>query len=792
LHSVPGIPDEEDEAVIELYDFSRNTSSSSEPRRGQGSRPKFTEHVDRLEMALSKCLSEYRAQAEDVIAEHLTALESIQNSYEHEIAGMQLENATLRGKLGLHGPEEVQKVLFQAAPPPEPTHPGRPRAGRPRWLDEPESPKRSVSTVKSKASLHSRKGQPAPSGMPSLGAGSWQAFMAWVPNGAALHHPEPWKALDKLEKLEEPRQPPIRRRSTGSAPSTERSERGTHFASVVPDSGKNGFGEKPRHVAVDLPADETESDSDETRTVLSKEDFEVVDMFQASDRLARKLRAHNKQETASETAYREHETDFAGERRKWYIMNPDTMPRIAWDVASLLMISYDMIFVPLEVCFNPEKTGFPAVMDWTTRLFWTFDMGMSCITGFVFADGVIQYDTREILRHYGRTWFVPDVAIVSWDWIGYLVSGDGLGLGQLARAIRMARAVRLLRLLRMQEVLANLTERLQSDVLEVVMQILKLVLILVVACHFMACFWWAVGSNGEGSTWVKAGGYEDFNIQQSYLVCLYWAITQFAGGTHNVYPETAGERLYGVAAGVLSFVLMMVLFGTLTSGLTQRHIIDGSGQRQLATLKTYLLQNNMPKNLMKRLLRNAKHAISGDLNAETVQLLTVISEPLKIQMHFEMYSRILHHHPFFRDLLSAGNALVRRICHQAMAMLLLASGDAVFELDEEPHEPKMYVVAAGQLEYCAAFGEVEQVGERDFLAEAVLWTRWRHRGTLVATSDAKMASLDANSFQEICEQAISKKNAACLPIIAYANEFVKELNEAGRPSDLLGKRKSLK
>ena len=92
----------------------------------------------------------------------------------------------------------------------------------------------------------------------------------------------------------------------------------------------------------------------------------------------------------------------------------------------------------------------------------------------------------------------------------------------------------------------------------------------------------------------------------------------------------------------------------------------------MAALKTYLRQNAIPKNLTKRLCRSAKHAISGDLTPDSVQLLAVISEPLKMQMHFEMYSRLsvlsislnftfqglLLHQPFFKDLLTEGNQLV--------------------------------------------------------------------------------------------------------------------------------------
>ena len=80
------------------------------------------------------------------------------------------------------------------------------------------------------------------------------------------------------------------------------------------------------------------------------------------------------------------------------------------------MITYDIIFVPLEVCFILEETTFLAFLeqlacskvqiilffckdvfdhpitskDWFSRIFWTLDMGMSCITGFVLSDGILD------------------------------------------------------------------------------------------------------------------------------------------------------------------------------------------------------------------------------------------------------------------------------------------------------------------------------------------------------------------------------------------------------------------
>merc|ERR1719253_2252646 len=137
-------------------------------------------------------------------------------------------------------------------------------------------------------------------------------------------------------------------------------------------------------------------------------------------------------------------------------------------------------------------------------------------------------------------------------------------------------------------------------------------------------------------------------------------------------PTSFGERFYTVLIWIFSFISGLVMLSFLTSSLTQQYIIGGSGARQMATLKKYLQQNKVPKPLIKRLCRSAKHAISGDLQPETVDLLHVVSQPLKIEMHYEMYSRILSWHPFFLDYLTENNQVMRRVCHQAMAILLLA------------------------------------------------------------------------------------------------------------------------
>merc|ERR1719460_1105883 len=148
--------------------------------------------------------------------------------------------------------------------------------------------------------------------------------------------------------------------------------------------------------------------------------------------------------------------------------------------------------IPMQF-FNMPETAFLEGMDWITRVFWTMDMGWSCCTGVVLADGTVEYNFRGILKRYLKSWLGLDFFIVGSDWAGVVLSSGGMGLSRLARVSRIARVVRLLRLVRMQEVIANITERIQGDNMILVLQILKVLVFLIACCHATACGWFGIG-----------------------------------------------------------------------------------------------------------------------------------------------------------------------------------------------------------------------------------------------------------------------------------------------------------
>jgi len=310
------------------------------------------------------------------------------------------------------------------------------------------------------------------------------------------------------------------------------------------------------------------------------------------------------------------------------------------------------------------------------------------------------------------------------------------------------------------------------------LEIIKLTIIVISFSHVLGCLWWGIGNVGGeswSSNWVEGKDLANNDIISRYLISLHWTLSQFSGGLGEITPVGGTERFFIIIVWVIAFMGAAIIASILTSSLVQAHIIGGSQARQLATLRKYLNQNTISKNLALRVQRSAKHAISGDLSPDAVDLLQVVSEQLRLEMHFEMYSDLFRAHPFFDQCIVACAQVMRRINHQATSTLLLDAGDVLFSKGEAPAEPKMYFFFKGTLEYTPPAGDPIVLGERQWIAEPVLWLQWVHRGQLKAISDIKVAKLDARKFQDIMDRFKEVFPPGFNPKV-YANDIANALN----------------
>merc|ERR1719330_259948 len=105
----------------------------------------------------------------------------------------------------------------------------------------------------------------------------------------------------------------------------------------------------------------------------------------------------------------------------------------------------------------------------------------------------------------------------------------------------------------------------------------------------------------------------------------------------------------------------------------------------LAMLREYLARRGISRRLTLRVQRNAVYAlqmIRQNCSEADVQLLQMISEPLLMEIHFEVRARVLQAHPFFQFLQDKCPAAVCKVCHHSVRAIVLSPGDVLF-VDQE-------------------------------------------------------------------------------------------------------------
>jgi hypothetical protein len=480
-------------------------------------------------------------------------------------------------------------------------------------------------------------------------------------------------------------------------------------------------------------------------------------------------------------------------RLMWrFMIGPTSLRRIAWDFVGCWLVFWDFLLLPYYV-FNPPETTFLMTMTWIVRIYWSADMPTSLCTGYSLPEGRSELDPVKVLVKFARTWMVFDLLIVGFDWVDFAIksqmdaeggSGEAMGAARagkalkVSRLLRMVRLIRLARLVKMPEVFSSFTYQFESERTSIVFGIIRMMIFLIMVTHIMACCWYGIGNSTEGNTWVVAYGLEGTSTAYAYSTSFHWALTQFTGSM-DVQPENSAERFFAVLTLTFGFLLSAMVVSNITSSLTRLQIVSARSSTQVAMLNRYLHDNGISTKVALRVQRNATYALAQEKKntpESSIELLELVSEPLRVELHYEIYGPILTWYGFFRCYKEANGPGMRRVCHTAISRLSLSRGDILFSTGELPPFPAMYFILSGRLNYQRPGSASVNMYSGEWACEGVLWTEWVHCGCLRARSECSLILLDAHQFQAT---ALQYQTNECYPT-KYAMAFVKELNNIKR------------
>jgi len=469
------------------------------------------------------------------------------------------------------------------------------------------------------------------------------------------------------------------------------------------------------------------------------------------------------------------------------IRSPTSTGRYIWDAGGLIIIGFDIIFIPLSV-FDPPSTLFTVVMGWITIVYWSLDVGASLTTGY-YHEGNLEMKPWMILRSYARTWMVFDLVVLVCDWISTIVpllssssmSLEGLGVSRFlksARFVRMTRLVRLLRLVKIHARVSEFLEQLQAESVRIVLGIVRLVIMIVLANHCIACGFYWIGTIGEhllSTTWLQEYSMKSRSLSYRYTTSLHWSLTQFTPASMEIFPRNTMERTYTICALLLALITFSSFISSLTNAMTQLRNLNTETRAQQTLLQRYLTENHVSVDLASRVLgwlQANPTKVKKRLHEKDVPTLAMLPSTLKAELWEEVYMKALVDHPFFFQMREHWQSFTRKL-NRCITEIFVRREKELFQAGDIADS--MYFVVAGTLRYHrdahylfksrhpelslnpparpSSLGKFEAavsvVSHGQWLCEAVLWAVWRHAGSLFASTCADLFGIQGDKFRQL-------------------------------------------
>lgn len=499
------------------------------------------------------------------------------------------------------------------------------------------------------------------------------------------------------------------------------------------------------------------------------------------------------------------------------IVHPNSYPRLSWDVAGMILILYDIITIPLFMAFDPPVGTEILACFYATLFFWTLDIPFSFLTGYYDA-GVIEMRPAKIARHYLSRWFLLDMIVVGCDWFFLIATGGpgateakGVRYGKTLRAMRVLRSARLLRIIRLKKIIEAMEDCISSAYTHIFIDVSKLLVAICMINHIVACIWFGIGVD-DG--WVVEDGFTQFSLHYQYTTSVHWALTQFTPGSMEVFPTNAWERTYNVLMLLLGLIIFSSFVSSITAAMTRLRELGSRRDRQVTILRRYLKDHGVSQQLAVRIKKFVEHSIAhmeSRIQEKDVELLALLSVPLKMDLCLEEHKPLLMEHPFFQQYADEDGQALRQVCYIAITHISLSEGDALFTSGTRGE--KMYILQRGMLRYqrmqstwqgndrrskqlklsqkanrsilCSgsdeclgsqtqiSTGPVKWMHERQYCCEASLWAPWTHVGTLRAKTMVDVMAVDAAKFGE----ATTKYHHMAVFAVKYGHTFVEKLNQ---------------
>lgn len=468
-----------------------------------------------------------------------------------------------------------------------------------------------------------------------------------------------------------------------------------------------------------------------------------------------------------------------------FAVMPDSILRTSWDMASVAVLCYDAVMIPLSV-FHIGFKGHFVWMQVLISLFWTCDIGLSFISGY-YEVSKVELRLSKIAHRYIRRTFMLDVFLVSIDWVfmvaDSLDSGAArmLRMGRLFGSVKALRLLRLMRIVKLPGAIEQVVVAVNSKVFSTALFFFKALALIAVVNHFIACIWYAISithrqEHGQPAWVDNLLDIEDRDDLYLYATSLHWSVTQFTPASMEVQPRNTTERFFAICVIVSALVVFSSLVSSITSAMTQLRMYYDHKYEQEEKIRRYVIEKRISHELAARIavfIRQYNVLAKRKVHAQDVAVFSALPTPMKLQLHLEAHGPILAMHSFFYQVREYDARGLLSICNRTIVELPVDIGHELFVQDEDAVEA--YFFLHGHAEYLLD-GNVESFDadvRRFVFCEAALWIRFQHPGRVFCRTASEFLAMSSTSLCSVVPLRPELHRACC----AYAAAFRGALRE---------------
>ena len=327
------------------------------------------------------------------------------------------------------------------------------------------------------------------------------------------------------------------------------------------------------------------------------------------------------------------------------VLHPDSRFRAGWNVGLAAFIIYCGISVPLEIAFDTDMgyamcgrstlrencANFLAWfwLNFAVDIFFIVDIVINFRTGYI-NEGFFVEDDYLAAMSYLRGAFLMDllgslpiniVIMIAQpeNPFGNVIEGEqSVDVTRINRTLRMLRMMKILKLFRIRK-LASYAQNFEDFINPAVISIAKLVIVMILCCHWFGCLWWLVSEieadledheTGSGwndgvnawrvQPWLKAA---DDQFGMKYAHAFLWGASMVTAIVpYDVMPVTALENWVTTLAMFFGLIFNAVVISSLTTALTSMNSKKELSGKQLDTIRNYLYVKAVPNDLRSRIL----------------------------------------------------------------------------------------------------------------------------------------------------------------------------------------------